>query len=244
MRSPFLKTPSWPYFLWLRGLFKMFHAHATLVVINLECHLSWLRGVTQESSTPSDSSSRVISHWSSLFQLHLNLPCSVTQHMLFSSLGIYFLFLSAWQLLLVLQVLPQLSSLGRFLSTLRSLPRPLGSTTFIMCSIKWLEYVAALPTRIWVPWEQGLLFIYLFFHVWLSRIEGEVQGLHVEWINESPNYLQKLFPGLSNWVSLFCQEVVRTGQMDLILNEFLLGEGNGTPLQYSCLENPMGGGAW
>ena len=24
----------------------------------------------------------------------------------------------------------------------------------------------------------------------------------------------------------------------------MLGEGNGTPLQYSCLENPMGGGAW
>ena len=22
------------------------------------------------------------------------------------------------------------------------------------------------------------------------------------------------------------------------------GEGNGTPLQYSCLENPMDGGAW
>ena len=22
------------------------------------------------------------------------------------------------------------------------------------------------------------------------------------------------------------------------------GEGNGSPLQYSCLENPMGGGAW
>ena len=25
---------------------------------------------------------------------------------------------------------------------------------------------------------------------------------------------------------------------------FKLGEGNGTPLQYSCLENPMDGGAW
>ena len=24
----------------------------------------------------------------------------------------------------------------------------------------------------------------------------------------------------------------------------IFGEGNGTPLQYSCLENPMGGGAW
>ena len=25
---------------------------------------------------------------------------------------------------------------------------------------------------------------------------------------------------------------------------FILGEGNGTPLQYTCLENPMDGGAW
>ena len=24
----------------------------------------------------------------------------------------------------------------------------------------------------------------------------------------------------------------------------MFGEGNGTPLQYSCLENPMDGGAW
>ena len=26
--------------------------------------------------------------------------------------------------------------------------------------------------------------------------------------------------------------------------EFIFGEGNGNPLQYSCLENPMDGGAW
>ena len=26
--------------------------------------------------------------------------------------------------------------------------------------------------------------------------------------------------------------------------EGTIGEGDGTPLQYSCLENPMGGGAW
>ena len=30
----------------------------------------------------------------------------------------------------------------------------------------------------------------------------------------------------------------------LILTTLLDGEGNGTPLQYSCLENPMDGGAW
>ena len=29
--------------------------------------------------------------------------------------------------------------------------------------------------------------------------------------------------------------------MDL---EIVVGEGDGTPLQYSCLENPMDGGAW
>ena len=28
------------------------------------------------------------------------------------------------------------------------------------------------------------------------------------------------------------------------LSRFVVGEGNGTPLQYSCLENPMDGGAW
>ena len=26
--------------------------------------------------------------------------------------------------------------------------------------------------------------------------------------------------------------------------EYIIREGNGTPLQYSCLENPMDGGAW
>ena len=31
---------------------------------------------------------------------------------------------------------------------------------------------------------------------------------------------------------------------DLLYNMYCLGEGNGTALQYSCLENPMDGGAW
>ena len=30
----------------------------------------------------------------------------------------------------------------------------------------------------------------------------------------------------------------------LLFVGFLIGEGNGTPLQYSCLENPMDRGAW
>ena len=35
-----------------------------------------------------------------------------------------------------------------------------------------------------------------------------------------------------------------TAAMKLKDTYSLDGEGNGTPLQYSCLENPMGGGAW
>ena len=27
-------------------------------------------------------------------------------------------------------------------------------------------------------------------------------------------------------------------------NRYIVGEGNGNPLQYSCLENPVDGGAW
>ena len=30
----------------------------------------------------------------------------------------------------------------------------------------------------------------------------------------------------------------------IYIQQYVYGEGNGTPLQYSCLENPMDGGAW
>ena len=39
---------------------------------------------------------------------------------------------------------------------------------------------------------------------------------------------------VQNFVKFFLQ---------LLVFSMCLGEGNGTPLQYSCLENPMGGGA-
>ena len=38
--------------------------------------------------------------------------------------------------------------------------------------------------------------------------------------------------------------VTGRGKKHLEMNRIKFGEGNGTPLQYSCLENPMDGGAW
>ena len=33
-------------------------------------------------------------------------------------------------------------------------------------------------------------------------------------------------------------------ELSMVMGNVFIGEGNGTPLQYSCLENPMDGGAW
>ena len=36
--------------------------------------------------------------------------------------------------------------------------------------------------------------------------------------------------------------IILAALFDLIFTQLFPGEGNGTPLQYSCLENPMDGG--
>ena len=62
-------------------------------------------------------------------------------------------------------------------------------------------------------------------------------------------YLLLLFTLLTLYLRIHCQT---QSQEDLPLFSYksfmvlalLFGEGNGTPLQYSCLENPMDGGAW
>ena len=45
----------------------------------------------------------------------------------------------------------------------------------------------------------------------------------------------------SDWPILYCPE---KPVILLIVHRDQCGEGNGTPLQYSCLENPMDGEAW
>ena len=45
----------------------------------------------------------------------------------------------------------------------------------------------------------------------------------------------RCYTGLSNYLIVYIL---------VFTYSFIFGEGNGTPLQYSCLENPMDGGAW
>ena len=58
---------------------------------------------------------------------------------------------------------------------------------------------------------------------------------------EFGSWLTLIFPGGSNGKA----SAYNAGDLGLIpgLGRFP-GEGNGNPLQYSCLENPMDGGAW
>ena len=39
-------------------------------------------------------------------------------------------------------------------------------------------------------------------------------------------------------------KTIPSASLNLISDSIFIREGNGTPLQYSCLENPVDGGAW
>ena len=55
-----------------------------------------------------------------------------------------------------------------------------------------------------------------------------------------------ILPGAMFSTTVLSDLPINSGVLDL--NRFRprldIGEGDGTPLQYSCLENPMHGGAW
>ena len=52
---------------------------------------------------------------------------------------------------------------------------------------------------------------------------------------------QRSLVGYSPWG---CEESDTTEQLHFHFSLACIGEGNGNPLQYSCLENPRDGGAW
>ena len=49
---------------------------------------------------------------------------------------------------------------------------------------------------------------------------------------------------LDSWVAVLSQLCLEPVHRVMCFFPCKVGEGNGNPLQYSCLENPMDGGAW
>ena len=91
-------------------------------------------------------------------------------------------------------------------------------------------------------WEQIFIYIiFTFFFLLPSRI-GQRRRWHPTPV---------LLPGKSHgWRSLVgcgpcgCEELDTTEQLHFHFSLSCTGEGNGNPLQCSCLENPRDGGAW
>ena len=85
-----------------------------------------------------------------------------------------------------------------------------------------------------------------FDHVWIicnptncslpgSSVHGMLQARILEWVT-MPSSRGSSQPSDQTWISCIAAD-----SLPLVPHG---GEGDGTPLQYSCLENPMNGGAW
>ena len=68
---------------------------------------------------------------------------------------------------------------------------------------------------------------------WVGKISWRREQLPTPVFWPGKFYGQRSLAGHNPW-----------GHKELDMTEQLFGEGNGTPLQYSCLENPMDRGAW
>ena len=67
---------------------------------------------------------------------------------------------------------------------------------------------------------------------------------NVFWIPWTYAYQSNVFyHGHDSMLVLNSIQLLGSGQLP-VSSTSGFGEGNGTPLQYSCLENPMDGGAW
>ena len=66
-------------------------------------------------------------------------------------------------------------------------------------------------------------------------------SIHDYWKNHTFDYTRQSNVSVFQYVVQVCHYFSSKGQASF---NFLVVEGNGTPLQYSCLENPMDGGAW
>jgi len=79
---------------------------------------------------------------------------------------------------------------------------------------------------------------------WWAAIYGVAQSrTRLKWLSSNPR-IWYIFPSVCVAFNFFHQCLIVFGVQIFYLLRYSIGEGNDTPLQYSCLENPMDRGAW
>ena len=110
----------------------------------------------------------------------------------------------------------------------------------------WLSVGLSLPgfcLLICVMWRKGLA----CGHKSLTHMHGEGLPSSLRGLVSEEHHSPAGEAGKEGWLNVNVQDRRRRGLWEkgkLIVCKLRKGEGNGNPLQYSCLENPMVGGAW
>ena len=78
---------------------------------------------------------------------------------------------------------------------------------------------------------------------WKNRVWNK--GVRDVWSSSLVRPHQEKFPPLDDWHEQeSIQYILETRESRIKASLGKFREGNGTPIQYSCLGNPMDGGAW
>ena len=113
--------------------------------------------------------------------------------------------------------------------------------------LKLMSIESVIPSNHLILCRPLLFLLSLFPSI---RVLPNESVLHIRWPRywsfsfsiTSVQLLSRVRLFATSWTAAQVAEQYRTQVwLDPVLP---VGEGNGTPLQYSCLENPMGGGAW
>ena len=91
----------------------------------------------------------------------------------------------------------------------------------------------AQPLKIHLPMQE--------FDPWVEKIPWRRKWHSTPVFLPGKSHGRRSLVGCSPWG---CEESDVTDRLHFHFSLSCTGEGNGSPLQYSCLENPMDGGAW
>ena len=117
-----------------------------------------------------------------------------------------------------------------------SQPRDWTHISCISCIGRWILYHCATREA---PLNSYCCFLYSSSQFWVSHWQ-DFSGI-VLTVDLTTSWLKPVFPGGSEVKVSACN----AGDLGSIPGSGRSpGEGNGNPLQYSCLENPMDRGAW